>query len=346
VGRTPDYALLSASWNALMHADFSVELGGDAPALEIPWRSDDPNVRYLDLKNHPELMQQISEAVAYPELGSFLARINAAEFPLATAKCNAWASSELAPEEKIFGDRKFVSYIDLIFVDEKGRCSFQKNEAFAKQLCRLLGYAPEIAATVELVIRHCYYHEDSSASDYSSASDNGSASDNSSESEISSTRKESAAIKENFASKDSARFKDSSEQSAAEQSPTEREHGMMPRVKEDTKNHRAEADLAPHDSHADIAEHADVAFHCPPMGVPSNDRYADAAPDDLHDQYAEAAPYEQSDLTNHESTRGFCMTAYVTGFGDKDHDPLCQWIIGLNLLLHAIVQLTNLKLQL
>jgi hypothetical protein len=317
-----------------MQADYSVELGGDAPALEIPWRSDDPNVRYLDLKNHPELMQQISEAVAYPELGSFLARINAAEFPLATAKCDAWASSEIAPEEKIFGDRKFVSYIDLIFVDEKGRCSFQKNEAFAKQLCRLLGYAPEIAATVELVIRHCYYHADSSAFDDSSAS------------AISSTRKESPAIKENFAFKDSARFEDSSEQSGAGQSPTEREHGMMPQVKEDTKNHRAEADLAPHDSHADIAEHADVAFHGSPMGVPSSNQYADAAPDDLHDQYAEAAPYEHSDLTNHESTRGFCMTAYVTGFGDKDHDPLYQWIIGLNLLLHAIVQLNNSKLQL
>ena len=33
-----------------MQADFSVELGGDAPALEIPWRSDDPHVCYYDLK--------------------------------------------------------------------------------------------------------------------------------------------------------------------------------------------------------------------------------------------------------------------------------------------------------
>ena len=33
-----------------MQADFSVELGRDAPALEIPWRSDDPHIRYFDLK--------------------------------------------------------------------------------------------------------------------------------------------------------------------------------------------------------------------------------------------------------------------------------------------------------
>ena len=34
-----------------MHADFSVELGRDDPALELPWSSDDPEVRYYDLKN-------------------------------------------------------------------------------------------------------------------------------------------------------------------------------------------------------------------------------------------------------------------------------------------------------
>jgi hypothetical protein len=44
------------------------------------------------------------------------------------------------------------------------------------------------------------------------------------------------------------------------------------------------------------------------------------------------------------SVTGFCLTAYVTGFGNSDHDPLCRWTIGVNLLQHAIVQL-NSKLQ-
>jgi hypothetical protein len=177
-------------------------LGGDAPALEIPWRSNDPHVRYYDLKNHPELVQQIPEAVAYPDLGSFLSRINALGFPLASAKCDVWSSTEVDPEEEIFGDRKFVSYIDLIFVDQGDRCSFEKHEAFASDLCRLLAHAPEMAATVELVIRHCYFEL--------------------------------------------------------------------------------------------------------------------------------AAPIT-----------GFCLTAYVTGFGDSDHDPVRRWTIGLNLLQHAIVQLSS-----
>src|SRR5690242_10829233 len=137
-----------------MHADFSVELGRDDPALEIPWSSGDPSVRYYDLKNCPELVQQIPEAMAHPEIGAFLSRINAPEFPLATAKCDAWDSREISPEEEIFGgDCKFVSYIDLFFADERHRCSFEKNEELARRLCRLLSHAPDLAATVEFVIR-------------------------------------------------------------------------------------------------------------------------------------------------------------------------------------------------
>ncbi|HEV8493483.1 MAG TPA: hypothetical protein VGR76_14505, partial [Candidatus Angelobacter sp.] len=141
-----------------MHADFSVELGRDDAALELPWSSADPTVRFCDLKKYPELLQQVPEAMAYPELGAFLARINAAGFPLATAKCDAWQSREVAKEEEIYGDRKFVSYVDLIFEDEAARCSFEKHEAFAKTLCRLLSQTPEIPAAVEVVIRRCYYH--------------------------------------------------------------------------------------------------------------------------------------------------------------------------------------------
>jgi len=198
-----------------MHADFSVELGRDDPALELPWNSNDPHVRYFDLKNHPELVDQIPEVVAHPELGSFLARINAAGFPLATAKCDAWSSSEVAPEEEIFGDRKFVSYIDLVFVNDEYRCSLEKHEALAKELCRLLSHSPGIAATAEFVIRHCYYYQD----------------------------------------------------------------------------------------------------------VPLGER-----------------ALKQGGFA---SITGFCLTAYVSGFGDSENNPVHRWTIALNLLKHALVQLTR-----
>ncbi|OAI56673.1 hypothetical protein AYO50_00360 [Acidobacteria bacterium SCGC AG-212-P17] len=218
-----------------MQADFSVELGPDAPALEIPWRSDDPRVRYYDLKNHPELVQQIPEVIAFPELGAFLTRMNATGFPLATAKCDTWLSNEVDPEEEVFGDRKFVSYVDLIFVDEADQRSFEKHEAFSRELCRLLSHAPEIAATVELVIRHCYYRQENTAQS-----------------------------QDTFSSQN-----------------------KQPQLDND-------------------------------CSLKNEPRWAPA-----------------------DSSSGFCITAYVTGFGDAEHEPVRLWMIGINLLQHAIVQLNR-----
>jgi hypothetical protein len=236
MGRTPDHALFSAPWDELMQADFSVELGRDDPALELPWSSADPHVRYYDLKNHPELVLQIPEAVAYPELGAFLARINDPGFPLATAKCDVWSSSEVAPEEEIFGDRKFVSYIDLVFIDEGDRCSFEKHEVFVRELCRLLSHAPEIAATVELVIRHCYYYLEN----------------------------------------------------------TDRPRDMV----------------WSQDKQLQLDD------NCP----------------------LENEPHRKDPTA---SSTGFCITTYVTGFGDAEHEPVRLWMIALNLLQHAVVQLNR-----
>jgi hypothetical protein len=144
-----------------MLADYSVELGPEDPALELPWRSDDPAIRYFDLKRHPELLCDVPEAAAHPELAAFLGRVNAPEFPLETAKCDAWASQEILPEEEIFdAEYKFASYVDLIFCDPGSRLSFEQHEALAKNLCKLLKHAPDIAASIEFMIRRCYYHRE------------------------------------------------------------------------------------------------------------------------------------------------------------------------------------------
>lgn len=143
-----------------MQADYSVELGADDPALEVPWQSDDSSVRYFNLKRSPDLVLNIAEAREHPELSAFLSRINAPDFPLETAKCDAWASRELFPAEEIFGAAcKFVSYVDLIFSDDASRLSMDKHNALAQEICNLLKRAPEMAASAEFVVRHCHYHE-------------------------------------------------------------------------------------------------------------------------------------------------------------------------------------------
>ena len=144
-----------------MQADFSVELGAEDPALELPWRSGNGSLRYLNLKLHPDLLLSIPEAREHPELSAFLARINAHGFPLETAKCDAWFSRELSAEEEIFGAScKFASYVDILFSDDDKRFSLETHKELADDLCKLLKRAPEMAAAVEFIVRHCHYHAD------------------------------------------------------------------------------------------------------------------------------------------------------------------------------------------
>src|SRR3954466_14051498 len=93
------FALGLPSWsNTDVHTDFSVELGPDEPALELPWASPDGTQRYYDLKRRPELLLEIQEAHDNRELGEFLVTTNSAVSVLETAKCDTWLSDELAEE--------------------------------------------------------------------------------------------------------------------------------------------------------------------------------------------------------------------------------------------------------
>ncbi|HEY1525628.1 MAG TPA: hypothetical protein VGH51_05260 [Candidatus Angelobacter sp.] len=364
-----------------MHADFSVELGRDDPALELPWRSDDPQVRYYDLKSHPELVLQIPEAAAYPPLSAFLTRINAPGFPLATAKCDAWHSSEVEPEEEIFGDRKFVSYIDLVFEDESIRCSLEKHEAFARELCRLLGHAPEIAATVELVIRRCYYHQTRGA-------EHGETAEDGSRGEV-----------RDGDDRPRAKLRDGDGlQTTEEDGPlgkvrdgdglqtTELGNGMLGNAEEPT-----EAADAEHQLRSGAEERARGGREMAgkdeerPKAVGAGDRLrgeaeerargeerleTEGAGDRLRGEAEERARGEERletegraprleelakadlpDKTREDdgrllrgpdvSTSGFCLTAYVSGFGDDDHEPGRRWEVALILLQNAVVQLAR-----
>ncbi len=146
-----------------MEADFAVELGRDDEILELPWSSES-GPRYYDLKRRPELLLEVDEAQRFPELGEFLSHINAGN--LETAKCDAWATSEMNVEDEIFGAAwKFRSYVDLLFSDGDARFSFPMHEHFAERLAKLLKKAPEISCRAEFLVRRCYYHMGSEVRD-------------------------------------------------------------------------------------------------------------------------------------------------------------------------------------
>ena len=325
-----------------MHADFSVELGHDDPALEIPWASDDHPVRYYDLKSSPELILQIPEALAHPEIKAFLTRMNASNSPFETAKCDVWESQDITAEEEIFGaDRKFASYIDLIFVDEAVRSSFKKNEEFAKSLCLLLGRAPDIAATIELVIRRCYYHH--RPADRQDEFDR-----------ISSDR----------ISKDVQQGTPDCQviplvQKPASSHDSKQYQGEKPQLR--TDHVEAGSQLEPLGGLASGASVKPESPHVPgaslkserPQGQGASLSSQDSTACDRHvtsgvgHLCAANIFLEDSKAFLHESTAlnessavdtSFYLTAYVTGFGVGSHVSRSQWAIAISLLQHALMQ--------
>jgi hypothetical protein len=318
-----------------MHADFSVELGRDDAALELPWSSADPAVRFYDLKSQPELLQQVPEAVAYPELGAFLARINAAGFPLATAKCDAWRSREVSTEEEIYGDRKFVSYVDLVFENDAARYSFEKHEAFAKSLCRLLSQTPEIPAAVEVVIRRCYYHGKGALREVAAVV--GGAEGRGDAEEVTGAETEragdvaeqrsgaanEAGAGETAEARYSAGTKDDDER---QREAANREAADRVDARERTKQQAEARHGMKYEGSADAGEQAETDLE-------------KAKATERLDQTAADERVGRSGLDG--SVGGFCFTAYVTGFGDSDHEPHLRWQIALALLQNALVQLAR-----
>jgi len=141
-----------------MDADFSVELGREDPVLDFPWTDAAGRLAYFDVKRHPELLAQVEEASELPELAEFLRCVNSARSEVESAKCDAWTTTELTPEEEIFAaSHKFASYVDLVLSNADHRQSFPEHERFAKRLVALLRRAPEMSSSAEVCVRRCFF---------------------------------------------------------------------------------------------------------------------------------------------------------------------------------------------
>ncbi len=143
-----------------MDADFSIELGREDPVLDFPWTDPDGRLAYFDLKRQPETLVHVEEGKHFPELAEFLRAVNSAISMVESAKCDAWATEELGPEEEVWGAaHKFASYVDLFFSRSDQRESFPSHERFAKRLVELLRQTPETPSAAEVCVRRSYYTE-------------------------------------------------------------------------------------------------------------------------------------------------------------------------------------------
>ncbi|HST09819.1 MAG TPA: hypothetical protein VLL05_05555 [Terriglobales bacterium] len=143
-----------------MQVDYAVELGRDDETLDLPWATPGGGPRYYDLKRDHDAIEYIEEAARAIELREFLISVNSKASLLESAKCDAWSSTEINPEEKIFDlPWKFGSYVDLLFSEQEPRFSFEQHEKLLKELTGLLKRAPEIPDSVEFLLRRCFFHE-------------------------------------------------------------------------------------------------------------------------------------------------------------------------------------------
>ena len=141
-----------------MEADYAIELGPDDAALDFPWAAPQPGPMFFDLRANPAAIGELAEAIQFPELKQFLVAINSASSSLQSAKCDVWFTTELTPEDEIFGiGGKFGGYVDIVFSSEEKRFSLPAHEHFAKRVADLLKRVPEIPCNVELLVRRCHF---------------------------------------------------------------------------------------------------------------------------------------------------------------------------------------------
>ncbi len=142
-----------------MDAEFSVELGADDPTLAVPWRSPDGANAYVDLRTHPELIQELSEVRQFPELAEFLRVVNRSRFT--SAKCDAWFDQLMDVNDEPYEARmKCASYVDLFFADARRLADFATHETIARNVILHLRGLEELSARAEIIIRRAYFEED------------------------------------------------------------------------------------------------------------------------------------------------------------------------------------------
>ena len=139
-----------------MDCEFTVELSADDPTLAVPWRSPDGQVVYIDLKAHPEAIDELEEVRAFPELGELLRAINAG--PLATAKCDAWFDTLMDVDDEPYAATwKCASYVDIFFADDRKFAPFEVQERLAREAVQRLRSAGDLPARCELTLRRAYF---------------------------------------------------------------------------------------------------------------------------------------------------------------------------------------------
>ncbi len=145
-----------------MEADWEFEVGPDATGMEAPvidagWAG------FADLRRSPELAWQLIEAVQLPALAETLVRLNGANSPVWSCKCDFWPCLEIGefdPDELDAppgcSAHAMGCSIDLLPAKEGQWSLPELIEKVCKRWCGLLRVVPLRSSRVDLVVRRAF----------------------------------------------------------------------------------------------------------------------------------------------------------------------------------------------
>ena len=149
-----------------MEADWEFELGPDAegidaPVIEARWAG------HVDLQRHPERAMDLPEAAQFPALAEALVRMNAADSPVWTSKCDYWPhleAYEFDPDE-LDAPPGCTAHAVGCFIDLLPKCDQEwmfpaMAEKACKRICGLLNAVPLRCCRADLVIRRAFISPD------------------------------------------------------------------------------------------------------------------------------------------------------------------------------------------
>ncbi len=150
-----------------MIADWTVELGPDAPTIDVPWPG------WVDLSWssadedrpwHPELARALPEVQLYPELEEFLRAANGGDYRTSKVDVFTVDASEVDPELAEAGVKETAfglgSYLDLLLLDSSLCPDVEACVAFAREFVERIRRGTLPLAAVELVLRPArLYHK-------------------------------------------------------------------------------------------------------------------------------------------------------------------------------------------
>jgi len=134
-----------------MEADWEIEIGGEAPVMDAHWTG------LVDLRGEPEQARRLSETYQLPQLAEVLIRLNAANSPVWTSKCDVFVPDHFDPDDLDapigVALRARACYVDLLPRDEMQWDSVEVVESACRGICDRLRSVPARSCRADLVIR-------------------------------------------------------------------------------------------------------------------------------------------------------------------------------------------------